>query len=339
MFHSPALHSAARRTPCPVMPKTSEEFWPVFRDLVEAREVFNLARPVLTTLRALISFMERGCIVYASNRKICERAEGISQSSLRRHITALISAGLARRVSSPNGKRYALRTEGLEDLVFGIDLTPLMAMADEIATAARLQRDTQARVRHLRKAIGGLLYQCSLNGMSEETLLPYRRDLRRKLSAEGFELIRADLEAQLAVACRANADAFETTASDSQHDCQINITNEKIRLDRESLERPSFDLIAKAEELAPDALELLKDAMSDDLNQSGRLLGTWVGISPSLVNRAISTSGAPLTIMSMLLIIQNLQRVRSPSAYFSAMTLGIRRDAFMRSVLHSRVTH
>ncbi|WP_158617259.1 helix-turn-helix domain-containing protein [Falsigemmobacter faecalis] len=319
------------------MPKTSEEFWPIFRDLVEAREHFNLARPVLTTLRALISFMDQGCIVFAGNRKICERAEGISQSSLRRHLTALISAGLARRVSSPNGKRYALRTEGLDDLIFGIDLTPMRELADQIADAAEMQRNKQARIRHLRKEMGALLYQCTLVGLSEDQLTSWRRDLRRKLSVNCFEILIAEIKAVLHTLNGSTETAGKTHVSDSQNDCQIDTTKERIKIVIKPGSETDFDLMAKARLFAPEALDLLQNAMNEDLNLTGQVLGKWIGVPASLIERASFSIGAPMTVMSLLLVIQNIDRIRNPAAYFSAMTLSNRREAFLRSMSGPKV--
>ena len=48
-------------------------------------------------------------MVFAANRRITERARGISEATLRRHLAALVEGGWVIRRDSPNGKRYPRR--------------------------------------------------------------------------------------------------------------------------------------------------------------------------------------------------------------------------------------
>ncbi len=58
-------------------------------------------------------------------------------STLRRHLAALVDAGLIIRRDSPNGKRYARKgREGEIGLAFGFDLSPLVARAEEFEALA-----------------------------------------------------------------------------------------------------------------------------------------------------------------------------------------------------------
>ena len=61
---------------------------------------------------------------------LSDRAHGMPESTLRRHLAALVRAGIILRHDSPNGKRYARRGEGGEITdAYGFDLTPLVARA------------------------------------------------------------------------------------------------------------------------------------------------------------------------------------------------------------------
>jgi replication initiation protein RepC len=67
-------------------------------------------------------------VVFPSNRQLALRANGMAEKTIRRHLSALISAGLIWRRDSPNGKRYARKGEGGERFLteaFGFDLAPL----------------------------------------------------------------------------------------------------------------------------------------------------------------------------------------------------------------------
>ncbi|SEI14593.1 Replication protein C C-terminal region [Rhizobium tibeticum] len=96
----------------------SVDKWKVFRDVCEAKDIFGLQNRSLAVLHALLSFYpdtdlsdENGLVVFPSNAQLSIRAHGIAGTTLRRHLAALVDAGLIQRRDSPNGKRYALREE------------------------------------------------------------------------------------------------------------------------------------------------------------------------------------------------------------------------------------
>ncbi len=91
-------------------------------------------------------------VVFPSNRQLALRAHGMAPATLRRHLAALVEAGLIIRRDSPNGKRYARKAdaeargegERFAD-VFGFDLAPLAARAPEFeAMAEELRRERRA---------------------------------------------------------------------------------------------------------------------------------------------------------------------------------------------------
>jgi len=95
--------------------------------------------------------------VYASNANLCERAKGIDERLLRRHLCKLEAAGLIQRRDSANGKRFPIRQKGAIIGAFGIDVSPLFQRAqalitlkDEIECQKQELRGVLARIRGLR---------------------------------------------------------------------------------------------------------------------------------------------------------------------------------------------
>lgn len=122
--------------------------WQLLRALTEARAAFNLSDRTICVLEALLSFHPETelngsapIIVFPSNAELSLRTRGMADATLRRHLAALVEAGLILRRDSPNGKRYACRDENGEiEAAFGFDLSPLALMAAQIYAAAEEAR-------------------------------------------------------------------------------------------------------------------------------------------------------------------------------------------------------
>lgn len=83
-------------------------------------------------------------VVYASNATICDRANGMDERVLRRHLARLVSAGLLARRDSATGKRFPLRAGGKVTAAYGLDLSPLLCRHAEItARAAELEAEAE----------------------------------------------------------------------------------------------------------------------------------------------------------------------------------------------------
>jgi replication initiation protein RepC len=160
--------------------------WRLFRTLAEIREPLGVSDRTLGVLNALLSFHPEvalslpgegegahlDLVVFPSNKALSLRAHGMPEKTLRRHLAALVEAGLILRRDSPNGKRYARKGEDAEvrfSDAFGFDLTPLVARAGEFEALAEETR------RHRR-----------LCQAARERISLHRRDLA-KLIAMGLE--------------------------------------------------------------------------------------------------------------------------------------------------------
>ena len=157
--------------------KTSDK-WKVFRDACEARKVLGIQDRALAVLDALLTFYpdnelseNRSLVVFPSNGQLSLRAHGIAGTTLRRHLAALVGAGLIQRKDSANGKRYARKDEtGAIDDAFGFSLAPLLARAEELAHMAQQVAAERKRFR-----------------MIKEALTICRRDVRKLISAAAEE--------------------------------------------------------------------------------------------------------------------------------------------------------
>jgi len=136
-----------------VEPSRTVHKWKVFQAVTEAKDKLGLPDRAIAVLHALLSFHQETTltagdplIVFPSNEKLCSRAHGIAPATLRRHLAALVEAGIVIRRDSPNGKRYARRgMDGEVSLAFGFELTPLVARAEEFeALAAEVQAERRA---------------------------------------------------------------------------------------------------------------------------------------------------------------------------------------------------
>nr|MCU0912031.1 replication initiation protein [Paracoccaceae bacterium] len=139
-------------------PDGAPDKWAILRDLTAARAAFAVTDRDLAVLAALLSFHpaprledDAALVVHPSNAALGARAHGMAEATLRRHLAALVRAGLVVRHDSPNGKRYALRgPDGAVEAAFGFDLRPLLVRAAEISAAAAEARAAEAALARLR---------------------------------------------------------------------------------------------------------------------------------------------------------------------------------------------
>jgi replication initiation protein RepC len=147
---------ATQMTSGKIDPKKSVDKWKLYRALCEAKPRLGITDRALAVLNALLSFYpknelaeEHGLIVFPSNTQLSLRAHGMAEQTIRRHLAALIDAGLLIRKDSPNGKRYAHRDRsgGIHE-AFGFSLAPLLTRSEEIE---RLAADVIADRLHLQR--------------------------------------------------------------------------------------------------------------------------------------------------------------------------------------------
>ena len=188
-------HEAAAQAPLP--PKGVNK-WEVLREIAAARVALGVSDRALGVLQALLSFHpatslggnDHDLIVYPSNAAISERVNGMPESTLRRHLAALVGAGLVVRRDSPNGKRFARRYDG-EKEAFGFDLSPLVHRHDEFCRMAEAIRAETERLERLRRTVSLMRRDlASLAAYGAETR-PGRRRLWQELVEVAENAFRA----------------------------------------------------------------------------------------------------------------------------------------------------
>lgn len=220
----------------PALPRIDK--WSLFNDLRTARARFGITDRDLSVLYALLTFLpakvlEDGAalVVFPSNASLSDRAHGMAESTLRRHLAALVGAGLIQRQDSPNGKRYARRDAGGSlAQAYGFDLRPLLVQAQAIASLAAEVTAKAEGLRLAREALVLRLRDCAkllahgrdaaLPGnwdRQEARLLPLRAALRRKLSAETLDALTAEAVDILRALCAMLDFATEETVGTAAH--------------------------------------------------------------------------------------------------------------------------
>ncbi len=135
--------------------------WKLFQALCDAKASFGLSERSLSVLNALLTFYphdeicnENGLVLFPSNAQLSRRAHGMAEATLRRHLAALIQAGVIARKDSANGKRYARKNHGGSiSEAFGFSVAPLLARADEITQRAAEAESERGEMRHLREQL------------------------------------------------------------------------------------------------------------------------------------------------------------------------------------------
>ncbi len=269
------LDAQAMARDCP--PLQVADKWKLFRTLTEARPALGVSDRALAVLHALLSFhkhveldSESNLIVFPSNRELSMRSHGMAPVTLRRHLAALVEAGLIIRRDSPNGKRYVRRDqEGEVKTAFGFDLTPLVARAEELQQLAASIRAEDLARRLLRERISlhrrdiakMIIFaeEQDLAGPWEaigERFMPLARPLLRGFDHRGLAELAAaldDLRLDVEKLLELHANFNKSNASDVQNERHIQNQNPDSSFDLE----PGFrkDQGANAETYADDDVQ------------------------------------------------------------------------------------
>lgn len=349
--------------------------WKVFRDVCEARALLNISDRALAVLNALLSFYpdkelneETGLVVFPSNNQLSVRAHGITGTTLRRHLAALVEAGLILRKDSPNGKRFARKdNSGVIEDAYGFNLAPLLARSDELAglaqqiTASRKQlRLLKERLsicrRDVRKLITAAIEEGALGDWQalEAHYLRLAAALPRSPNmhdiaavTEKMELLRQEivnlLEKQLI--------SEKAVGNDVQNERHIQNSNTESQKEYEhdnpaTQPEDSGHAISKPDD-QPQALkvyplaavlqacpEIINYGPSGtitswrDLMAAAVVVRTMLGVTPSAYRDACDTLGAQNTATVIACLLEKAGRINSPGGYLRNLTTRARRGTF-----------
>lgn len=337
--------------------------WQLYRWLCEGRAVIGVGDRTLSVLNALLTFYpdselseENGLIVFPSNAQLSLRAHGMPDGTLRRHLGALVSAGLILRKDSPNGKRYARKNRAGEIAdAFGFSLAPLLARAQEFEAAAE-QIKAEARALKLmreritlhRRDIAKLIETALEEGVAGDwqalwarlraivDALP-RRATTSELKAivETLSELHDDVDKLLnnfiiAQIMNANDVQNERQQSNSNPDSNIEFEPalEKMRGQRgEPAKSWPLGFVMKA---CPD----IGDYATESINSWRELMITaaqvrgYLGISQSAYEDALDVMGQENTATVIACILQRAHHIQSAGGYLRALTEKARADEF-----------
>lgn len=348
-------------------PQGSIDKYSVHSALVQARAAFGVNDRALAVLSALLSFHpERelegdSLIVFPSNASLSERAHGMAESSLRRHIAALVHAGLILRHDSPNGKRYAARgASGEFAVAFGFNLRPLLVRAPEIFAAAQAAQDAREALKRLRERVVLKLRDATkLLAFVQEEIAGCHEDLVHHSSALARalrrKLDRADLLELEAGATQLLADVNTLISRVKTEEVNGNAANNERHYQYSNKTLNEFELSEKTEKAevvelssnhaqdeepriplglvlraAPDIKDYARDGIDSwrDLVVTASFVRGMLGISEDAWSEACRIMGDASAATVVACILQRSELIAKPGGYLRALSAKAANDAF-----------
>ena len=310
----------------------------------KASTTLGLKAPIIATLDALLSCLppkRNHNFVFASNATIAFKRNGISDRTIRRHITQLANAGLLVRSDSPNRKRFSksdLSTGSV--LRFGFDLSPLFKSYEQVCAMAEDCAKQASHVSFLRTKIRcAIARTMELDGSSVDAENALRA-LRRKLSAEELYSVLACLvSVEENQGTNTDADVsteVEMSATDGQnvrhhHNSKKELIDsdvaEKTKGRQHEHQQITIGSLVDACKEAASYLQHPAESLSDVISHA-RTLAPMMGIDSPTYRAAedrLGELGAAVTVWGLL---QLQGKIRKIGAYFRAITTGKRSSSF-----------
>lgn len=343
----PAGHLAADHVPHRPAPSCAIDKWSLSKAAVDARAHLGVTDRDLAVLAALLSFHpstelaeESLLTVFPSNATLSARLHGMPESTMRRHLAALVRAQLIHRRDSPNGKRYARRSgDGKIDRAFGFDLRPLLHRAGEIFAAAEQSRAEAIQMRYVREEISLALRECvrvmALLGPScptesalSEQLVSSQRHFRRKLSLHQLQslchethVLLSKLTAHLPTPpdhMSANGSQNERHYQDSDQNDSESESSEKMQEDHAAQNGLALEHVLMA---APDVLAYSRHPIRSwrDLMEVSAFVVPMLGITMDVWSEARKQLGDDAASVAIACILQQADRIRRPGAYLRVL--------------------
>lgn len=375
-FHQIQATSAHKAPTRNVIAEEISPLWGILRDVRSARDQLGLKDRAITVLQAMISLLPKDnsrTRVFASNKTLTDRANGIGDRTLRRHIAVLVDLGLIQRHDSANRKRFARKDPDTGELIgYGFDLAPLLHRAEELGELAAETAREAARISILRNRLSTLRHLLLESGQGVDQAEAIKKALRRKMSAADLDRLITGIEQEFDT--QPPSPAADLSANDSQIDRHIQRSNTKefdieeqelnpeatrqeVRGGYTKKETPSsshkakVDPGQKATDLKVISLNDVKVACPEifcfapapvnrwrDMHCLGRSVGRMAGIAEELLDLAEQRLGASGLAITVAVMMQMGSRIRSHGAYLRALVSGKNANTFDPVALISRMS-
>ena len=320
--------------------------WHILDLAKTCRQRLKLRDRDIAVLRGLLSILPPQArpdqmVVYASNRVLIDRCDGIDERTLRRRIAHLQACGMLTRRTSPNGKRYQIRNEHHDTLLtYGIDLAPLFNIQGHLEALAVDCRHEAVRVKVLRAMIRDVLFNTPPH-QTTDVQTEAQRALRRVLDADQLRQILSQLKevAPIDIPQLTNISSLPTThlsVSDGQNDRHIQ-SSYKDNLESERAESQTTRLPANHKKNAPinqaditvdECIELATTAKAmapkqpqcwEDLIDLSTSLAPAIGLQRAVIHEAEKHLGRHGCALAILGLVEAFGRIRNPEAYLTAL--------------------
>ena len=343
--------------------------WQLLRALTEARQLYGIGDRAIAVLEALVSFTadreldgREPIIVFPSNRELAMRARGMAPATIRRHLAALVEAGMIFRRDSANGKRYARRDErGLVEEAFGFDLAPLALRAAEILEAAEAERSRERALRALRSEVTlhlrdiAKIIDCALvearagawadymarlallsGGIGRRTeadMLMRRRDDLARLRAEVENAYLSSLsEQEMSGNDRQTEQHIQNSNSDQtfEHNGQETKAAEAPNTTRSAPEQKMAVSLDRIKRLCPQMADYARNGIRSwpDFVATADLVRSVLGISPDAWRKAKAAMGEQPASVVVAALLERAETIRSPGGYLRDLTDKAEKSAF-----------
>ena len=320
--------------------------WHVLDLAKTCRHRLKLRDRDIAVLRGLLSLLPSNAqhgqmVIFASNRVLIDRCDGIDERTLRRRISHLQHCGMLERRTSPNGKRYKVRGADQEALLtYGIDLGPLFQIQSHLEALAADCRREIVSIKVLRSLIRDALFKTpphEITDIQNEA----QRALRRVLDSDQLRKILSQLDDAAPVIISQYTDnvTLPTThlsANDGQNDRHIQ-SSYKDNLDSVSAETESLSTAGHEEKSANiDHADITIDECRDlartaretsprhprcweDLIDLSTSLAPAIGLQGAVIHEAQKHLGRHGCALAVLGLVEAFGRVRNPEAYLTAL--------------------
>jgi replication initiation protein RepC len=347
-----------------VGPTIAVDKWKLFRSLCEARKLFGISDRTLAVLNALLSFYpktelaeENGLVVFPSNAQLSLRTHGMADTTLRRHLAALVDAGLISRKDSPNGKRYARKGRGgvISD-AFGFSLAPLLsraerieALAEEVIAERLLRKELKEQVSLYRRDISKLIETGLREGLAGDwpdmqfqfdTLLASAGSIRQTRELQALLNALEHFHGAIVKSFERHVNIANQSASESHIGGHIQSSDTNIISESEHAAQPateprsSTSIPRSVTPVRSFPLDMVKQACPEiGMYGPGGAISTWrdlviaaqvvrsmLDISPTAYDRACQVMGLENTSAVLACMLERARQISSAGGYLRDLT-------------------